>query len=747
MAVACSVGVVAAAFYWRKADRLAHEQRVAAVALRERERDLEKAEAFARALQKALGAAETRGAEALATAASRPAVGKAPADGRFDAFVRGVNEALEAGEERLDLGRHPAIRPILLGALAHEKRARSAAALLLVGHGRDLAGYLHEVETVERSETARTAISEALVRALGREDGPRIVEGLVKDPSPWVRAMIAGAAGRAYSGGGDPALLGAVARLAEDAVPEVSQPALAALIGAGAPGSGREPGTILTATRGLREDVRARVFRSLALAGTDGVRVLARAFRSLPEPDRFLEKTVIAHALLLADTTDPAIAVDLVDAAVRGPARDFAAWEAVWRRFAPRPSDRPRILVPLEGAASEEALADLWSAREFLAACAAGEDEPGAAPNPATAAILRSLEGSAPAAAAAIEAAAIEAAKTAGAAWTPRLVGLLPRLGEESRLATAAALARFGHPDVTGTLAAYIRTQPRFRARAIEALAGSGRALNALAAEAVFDTDDARSAARLLEVFAERRLPLSRARMEAILVQPTLSPRQMSSYYGYLESSGGGEALSLVAELVRSKRVVDRAGAVGFLARSRDPALMPIFRDALADADPRVREAALEAFAGRDVKDLVERLSPLARDADPLVRLRLARVLADTVDPFVSGTLVVLSRDVDMFVREAAVFGLEKQTGPTVVPALKDRLDDPEIEVRNAALQMVVRRGDYQRIDELFDATADFLVGGRTRRFLARQFRVDRASAAEWKGWWSLEGAAQAAKR
>lgn len=151
-------------------------------------------------------------------------------------------------------------------------------------------------------------------------------------------------------------------------------------------------------------------------------------------------------------------------------------------------------------------------------------------------------------------------------------------------------------------------------------------------------------------------------------------------------------------------------------------------RERLADPDPLVRRATVQALTGREESALVARL----QDEDPGVRLAAVKALGEcegrdvlaallsrlsdgdwevsktTVEALgardepeaVDGLLTCLNSD-QQFTRRAAVKALARWDSPMVVGALLDRLSDPERSVSDAACEALSGRGSPSLLDEL----------------------------------------------
>lgn len=99
------------------------------------------------------------------------------------------------------------------------------------------------------------------------------------------------------------------------------------------------------------------------------------------------------------------------------------------------------------------------------------------------------------------------------------------------------------------------------------------------------------------------------------------------------------DAEQRLASVLRDPSVpaIAQATAIAALPRFASQSSMSLFPEALADADPMVRTAAIEALEGIDAKMRVQLIAPLLEDPVRAVRREAARVLAglpnDVLDP------------------------------------------------------------------------------------------------------------------
>ncbi len=310
----------------------------------------------------------------------------------------------------------------------------------------------------------------------------------------------------------------------------------------------------------------------------------------------------------------------------------------------------------------------------------------------------------------------------------PLLVAMLRRGGLTSRAATDA-LGRLARRDPAGTATralaeALFVPDVELQVAAARALvqdlapvgelpARSGRA--AMTLEALLETSGATAAVPLeplapaLETAAREALrgpvervvaalevlaPVAGARLgigrltENLPSWPTDLRQEAAKTLERLASALAADMLQLAAH--PEPRV--RALAVRVLARAVPVEAAPVLARVLADDDPDVQRAALEALRPTH-EGLVAPVAELATEhPEWSIRLRAVRALGRLGDPASAEPLVrVLASDPYAFVREAAAETLGALGVPTALEGLRRASEeDPEPRVREAALRALV---------------------------------------------------------
>jgi hypothetical protein len=100
-----------------------------------------------------------------------------------------------------------------------------------------------------------------------------------------------------------------------------------------------------------------------------------------------------------------------------------------------------------------------------------------------------------------------------------------------------------------------------------------------------------------------------------------------------------------------------------------DPAKLPVFRQALSDKDPTVKEAAIQALAGQGGPAALDLLREAFHNSDPAVKLMVIENIGSIPEAF--PFLREASQDADASVREAAQHWLDLRAGSVPDPVEK----------------------------------------------------------------------------
>lgn len=139
----------------------------------------------------------------------------------------------------------------------------------------------------------------------------------------------------------------------------------------------------------------------------------------------------------------------------------------------------------------------------------------------------------------------------------------------------------------------------------------------------------------------------------------------------------------------------------------------PILVRLLGDSDPEVAAGALIALGHLKRGDPRD-ISTLASHESAEVRHAVAYCLGGREDDLSLRTLIALSRDAEVDVRDWATFGLGSLAdadSPTLREALVARLSDPDAETRCEAMLGLAQRGDERAIPAILEE----LRGGASR--------------------------------
>jgi len=150
----------------------------------------------------------------------------------------------------------------------------------------------------------------------------------------------------------------------------------------------------------------------------------------------------------------------------------------------------------------------------------------------------------------------------------------------------------------------------------------------------------------------------------------------------------------------------DVLGQLGFAARAYPfrSVTLPLLNALLSDASARVLQAALTALGHLGARESIPAIARLAQHPDSSVRHAVAFALLAQPDGLAVSTLISLSRDEAVAVRDWATFGLGSQLEldtPALRDALLTRLDDPDPDTRAEAVCGLAKRGDQRAVAHL----------------------------------------------
>jgi len=202
------------------------------------------------------------------------------------------------------------------------------------------------------------------------------------------------------------------------------------------------------------------------------------------------------------------------------------------------------------------------------------------------------------------------------------------------------------------------------------------------------------------------------------------APRAAWNALSLLQRRGSAGTLGQLRLLARSANAHRRALAMDIAARLHAPgragrhaaeAFAPAQTEALlvaglADANPRVLQAAILGLAHRPAAAALPALLGLADHPDSRVRFALARALGSYAEPDATAALMRLARDRDDDVRDWATFGigaLRDADDDAIRSLLWANAHDPDRDVRGEAVVGLARRGDARVIELLKERLAD----------------------------------------
>lgn len=127
----------------------------------------------------------------------------------------------------------------------------------------------------------------------------------------------------------------------------------------------------------------------------------------------------------------------------------------------------------------------------------------------------------------------------------------------------------------------------------------------------------------------------------------------------------------------------------------------------LADDDPAVRRAAIEAIGDMTIPAVLPLLSTALDDPNPEVRLAALEALALQDDASVAGNIEIRLYDQDPAVRLAAIEALAELESETAVVALASLLSDPQAPIRQQAVGALGDIGGENAVMFLLQARHD----------------------------------------
>jgi HEAT repeat protein len=144
--------------------------------------------------------------------------------------------------------------------------------------------------------------------------------------------------------------------------------------------------------------------------------------------------------------------------------------------------------------------------------------------------------------------------------------------------------------------------------------------------------------------------------------------------------------------------------ALEALAEIASPASVPVFEAHIDDNDPSVRRAAIEGLGRTGDASQLDTIQKLATTDDaPMVRLAASFAMQKLGRDYTSR--IVDQMNDEKIVLQAQEYLLE--LGPSVVPLLAPRLQDPDVGVRVAVAELLGTLGNESTISALKAATAD----------------------------------------
>jgi hypothetical protein len=209
-------------------------------------------------------------------------------------------------------------------------------------------------------------------------------------------------------------------------------------------------------------------------------------------------------------------------------------------------------------------------------------------------------------------------------------------------------------------------------------------------------------------------------------------------------SEAAGEVQSaevLAAEWKTQKNPVHKINfleSLADLSLQRDPEILTIIQQALADPDPEVSLAAskmLKEYRSAEVLPVIEAalLSP-----NEEVRLNALEPLSEIDDPFVPDLMNTAFNDSSEQVRNQALTVVAQQEGDVQLNSLAAAMASAHEDVKREALSLLELRGDHQSVPVVMEGLKDQLPEYREEVNAALSFLIDQefGSYDEAIQWW-----------
>jgi HEAT repeat protein len=187
---------------------------------------------------------------------------------------------------------------------------------------------------------------------------------------------------------------------------------------------------------------------------------------------------------------------------------------------------------------------------------------------------------------------------------------------------------------------------------------------------------------------------------------------------------------------------VVRAAMVEIMAQ-RKPLPLDSLIFTLADADAKVRAAALEGLREARGPRVEPAVAALLKDPEPAVREAAAETLATLPDAAAVPALMGALNDKSREVREQAAYGLGARDAKEAVPALLTLAADPDGDVREVAANVLGRLKDKRAVEPLIAMLGDPEPATRKAALSALRAITGQklgADAVAWEKWWSAQG-------